>query len=66
MKLYVVIMGESFEAAVSAHEGSFFTSLEDAVTWGKIMLEPGERFWVCDENGGVLTISSAPKIMGHT
>ena len=66
MKLYVVIMGESFEKAKAAHGENYFTSVEDAVTWAKLMLEPGKRFWVCDENGGVLQISAAPRLVGES
>jgi hypothetical protein len=66
MKLYVVIMGESFEKAKEAHGDNYFTSVEDAVNWAKLMLEPNKRFWVCDENGGVLQISSTARLVGRS
>lgn len=66
MKLYVVIMGESFEKAKEAHGDNFFTSVEDAVNWARMMLEPAKRFWVCDENGGVLLIGSTPRFVGRS
>lgn len=65
MKIYVVRMGENFEKAKAAHGDNFFRTTQEAVDWGKMMLEPGQRFWVCDENGGVLVISQAPRIVGR-
>jgi len=64
MRIYLVYMGESFEAAVKRHGDNFFKSVNEAVDFGKMMLEPGQRFWVCNENGGVLVISQAPRIVG--
>lgn len=65
MKLYLVRMGESFEKAKLEHGDNYFSSTEEAVTFGKLMFEPGQRFWVCDENGGVLVLSEAPKLGGR-
>ena len=64
MKIYVVRMGENFEKAKEAHGDNYFTSTQEAIEWGKLMFSPGQRFWVCDENGGVLVISQAPRIVG--
>lgn len=65
MKIYLVYMGENFESAVARHGDNYFLSAQEAVDYGKLNLEPGQRFWVCDENGGVLVISQAPKIVGR-
>lgn len=64
MRIYLVYMGENFESAKARHGDNFFKSADEAVEFGKMMLEPGQRFWVCDENGGVLVISQAPRIVG--
>jgi len=65
MKIYLVYMGENFESAVARHGDNYFLSAQEAVDYGKMNLEPGQRFWVCDENGGVLVISQAPRIVGR-
>lgn len=65
MKIYLVYMGENFESAVARHGDNYFLSAQEAVDYGKLNLEPGQRFWVCDENGGVLVISQAPRLVGR-
>jgi hypothetical protein len=65
VRLYIVMMGENFDEAKSRHEGNFFSTVEEAVELAKMLLEPGQSFWVCDENGGVLYIGKAPKILGR-
>jgi len=65
MKFYVVIMGESFEDAKEAHGESFFPSVEEARLWCQISLDPGERYMICDENGGLLYIEVTPSLVGR-
>lgn len=64
-RFYVVPMGDSFEEAKATHKNSFFTSVKDAVEWGKLLLPPGKKFWVCDQNGGVREISQVPPYEGN-
>jgi hypothetical protein len=64
MRYYVVRMGENFEKAIEAHGDRPFTSVEDAKSWGQFNLQPGEKFWVANEDGGVLVIAVVPKHMG--
>jgi hypothetical protein len=59
-------MGESFEKAKATHGENYFRNVEDAVSWAKIMLEPGCRFWVCDEDGGVVCVGTVPKVTGNS
>lgn len=63
---YVIRMGEDFETAKAAHGDNYFISVQAAVDWGKLMLSPGQRFWVCDKDGGVMVISQVPRIVGNT
>lgn len=64
MRLYVVLMGENFEE-VKANQGHMdFESLQDAKTWCQLNLAPGQKFMLCDENGGLLLISQVPRIVG--
>jgi hypothetical protein len=65
MKCYVIRMGFNFESEKDAHGNNFFSTIEQAVDWGKLNLLPGQKFWVCDENGGVLVISQVPQIVGN-
>ncbi len=65
MKLYVVIMGENFEEAKEAHGESFFPNVEEAVLWCQISLDPGEKYMICDENGGLLYIGITPRLVGR-
>lgn len=60
MRILVVRMGENFEKARAGYNGHYFTDLQEAIDWGKLTYLPGERFWVCDENGGVLHIGQVP------
>jgi len=66
MKLYIVWMGENFDSAKARHENNYFTSQEEAVEVAKMFASPGQRFWICDENGGVLYIGQGPRIVGNT
>jgi hypothetical protein len=60
------MMGESFEVAKERHGDNYFKTIEEAVQLAKMLLEPGQRFWVCDENGGVIHIGQAPRIVGRS
>jgi len=66
MKLYVVIMGESFEEAKEAHGENFFSNMEEAIMWCQISLDPGKKYMICDENGDLLYIGIAPRLIGRT
>jgi hypothetical protein len=65
MKLYVVIMGENFEEAKKAHGDNFFPSVEEANLWCQITLDPGQRYMICDENGGLLYIGITSRLVGQ-
>lgn len=65
MRYYVVRNGRNFEQEKAAHGNNFFTDLQMAIDWGKLFLDPGQKFWVCDENGGVFAIITVPMIVGH-
>jgi hypothetical protein len=65
IKCYVVVMGENFERAKEAHKDSPFLSTHSAMLWAALELNPGQKFWICDENGGVLVIAQAPIKVGH-
>lgn len=65
MKIYVLIRGETFEEAKEAHGDKFFSSIEEAVLWCQINLDLGEKFFVCDENGGLLYVGFAPRLVGR-
>lgn len=65
MKVYVVIRGETFEEAKEAHGDSFFSSIEEAVMWCQISLDLGEKFMLCDEDGGLLYIGFTSRVVGR-
>lgn len=65
MKLYLVRMGENFETAKKNNGNNHFSSLEQASDWAKLNFQPGQRFWICDENGGVIAIGVVPQIVGN-
>lgn len=65
MRYYVIRMGKSFEDEKAAHGNNFFSTPEQASDWAKLNLHLGQKFMICDENGGVILISQAPPIEGN-
>ena len=52
MIYYVIRMGKSFEDEKAAHGNNFFSTPEQASDWAKLNLHLGQKFMICDENGG--------------
>lgn len=58
-------MGKNFEEERDAHNDKPFSTSNLALDWAKLNLEPGQKFWICDENGGICISSHVPQIVGN-
>lgn len=65
MKFYIVKIGEDFTEAKLRQEYDNYESVQEALEYGKLILEPGKKFMVCDSKGGVLAISKVSELRGN-
>ena len=64
-KFYLVLEHERWEDALASHQGDYYRSVQEALDWGMLYLEPGVRYFVCDEKGAVLAVDRSPRLSGN-